>query len=114
MKIYQTTKEDCQKNINGVCEGCGRKLEPIETVDNSGQPTFWQGCNHCQCFRGGVDSKYFEVARALVEKGELIPYHHMPRCEYENSKERLEYYFDSQTAGLSHLIGRIDKMLKAA
>lgn len=57
------------------------------------------------------DPKYFKVARQLVESGELVPYSHMDRIEYENTPERLQYYFDCQTAGLSHKIKRIHKML---
>jgi hypothetical protein len=109
-KEYQTTKEDCEKKISGVCCGCGGKLEAIETVDNAGSPTFWVGCNHCHCFRGGVDRRYFEIARELVEQGELIPYTHMDRSEYEGSEEKKEYWLDSQTAGLSYTIARIHKM----
>lgn len=110
---YVTTKEVCEANIKGVCEGCGGALTAIETVDNSRRPTFWQGCEHCSCFRSGVERKYFEVARLLVERGELKPYGHTCRVEYENSPERLAYYFDSQTAGLSHTIKRIDCLLNA-
>jgi len=41
---YITTKEECQKSISGVCEGCGGELEPMETEDNAGNPTYWIGC----------------------------------------------------------------------
>ena len=111
MTKYIITKKECQKQIKGVCEGCGVNLEPIETVNNSNEPTFWVGCKSCMCFRVGVDKKYFEIARKLVEKGDLLPYSHMSRCEYEDKPERLKYYLDSQTAGLSHRIAQIDKML---
>lgn len=112
MKIYKTTKEECEKKIQGVCEGCGGKLEPIETVDNANHPTFWVGCMHCMCFRSGVEEKHFKIARKLVEDNAITPYQHMHISEYENSQEKLNYYYDSQTAGLSHIIARIDKMLK--
>ena len=46
-----------------------------------------------------------------MEKDELKPYSSMCRCEYEDTPERLDYYLDSQTAGLSRIIARIDKML---
>lgn len=108
---YVTTKEQCEANIKGVCEGCGGELTAIETVDNSRRPTFWQGCEHCSCFRAGVERKYFEIARKLVEDRVIVPYGHMCRVEYENTPERLDYYFDSQTAGLSHTIKRIDHLL---
>ncbi len=110
---YQVTKEQCERAICGVCEGCGGKLEPIETVDNSGSPTFWVGCRHCNCFRAGVNVQYWKVARRLVESGEMVPYSHMWRGDYESSPEKLEYYLDSQTAGLSHKIARIHWMLDA-
>jgi len=108
---YVTTKEDCEKNIKGVCEGCGGALSAIETVDNSGRPTFWQGCEACSCFRSGIERKYFDIARKLVEGRELVPYSHMCRVEYENTPERLSYYFDCQTAGLSRTIKRIHNLL---
>ncbi len=111
MSKYQITKEECKKQIKGVCEGCGRKLEPIETIDNSNQPTFWVGCKHCSSFRAGVSKVYFDVARELVKKGEFVPYSHLQKNEYENTPERLDYWFDSQTAGLSHRIAQVDRML---
>lgn len=111
-KVYQDTKEECQSRIKGVCEGCGGELEPIETVNNSGQPTFWVGCKKCSCFRSGVDKKYWKIARTLIEKGQLIPYEHLSRHDYEGSKDKLDFWFDSQTAGLSHVILQIDRLLK--
>lgn len=112
-KQYKTTKEECEKNISGICEGCGRKLIAIETVDNSGAPTYWQGCEHCSSFRSGIQRVYFEIARKLVKQGDLMPYS-MDRHEYEDTPERLEYYLDSQTAGLSYKIKQIHKMLVEA
>lgn len=108
---YQTTKEECEATIKGVCEGCGGKLEALETVNNAHQPTFWVGCNHCSCFRSGVDKMYFDIARQLVKDGTILPYN-MDKCEYEKTPERLEYYYDSQTAGLSHKISFIHKLIK--
>lgn len=106
--IYQTSFDECASRIHGVCEGCGGTLEPIETVDNSGNPTFWQGCKHCMCFRGGVERKHFNLARKLVEAGEMLPYER--KWEFKNKEDR-DYYLDSQTAGLSHNIARIAAML---
>jgi hypothetical protein len=113
MKIYQETKEQCQSKIGIlVCEGCGGKLEPLETVNNANEPTFWAGCNHCSCFRSGVLEQYWKIARGLVESNEIIPYRHLSRNEYEGTPEKLDYWLDSQTAGLSHQIGRIHKLLE--
>lgn len=112
---YVVSKEVCEKLIaegGKVCEGCGRELVAIETVDNSNRPTFWQGCEHCQCFRRGVDPIYFRVARQLVEDGTIIPYGHMCRKDYGKTPENLEYYFDSQTAGLSHIIKQIHLLIE--
>jgi hypothetical protein len=110
---YQVTKEECQNKIGIlVCEGCGGKLEPIKTVNNAGEPTYWVGCNHCSYFRGGVLRQYFEIARKLVEDGDMLSYSHLRRSEYEGTPERLSYYLDSQTAGLSMEIRRIHKLLE--
>ena len=111
-KQYITTKEECESKIYGVCEGCGGKLTAIETVDNSGRPTFWQGCEHCSSFRAGVNPKYFKVARKMVEEGRLLAYSYMRRSEYEDTPERLQYFLDSQTAGLSHNIGYIHRLIE--
>lgn len=112
MKKYQTTKEECQAKIGIlVCEGCGGKLEPLETVNNSHEPTFWVGCNHCSKFCGGVERQYFEVARELIKDGDMIPYSHLRKDEYDDTPEKLEFWFDSQTAGLSHKIKQIHKLL---
>ena len=107
-KQYQQTKAECESRINGVCEGCGRKLEAIETIDNSRNPTFWQGCTHCMCFRGGVKKIYFDIARELVVAGRMLPY---SREGDFSTPEQLEYYLDSQTAGLSHNIAMIHAMI---
>ena len=112
MKKYQVTKKQCQASIVGVCEGCGGKLEPLKTVNNSGEPTYWVGCNHCSCFRTGVDKMYWKIARDLVERNELIPYPHMPRFEYEDTPERLSYWLDTQTSRLSLDIRYIHKLLE--
>jgi len=111
MPKYITTKAECESKITGVCEGCGGELVAMETVDNAGQPTFWVGCEHCSVFRGGVDEKYFKVARKLVENGQLLPYSHLRRGDFDDTPERLEYYLDSQTAGLSHEIQHIHALL---
>jgi hypothetical protein len=114
MTDYKTTFVECQKLIgnDNVCEGCGGKIEPIETVDNSGAPTFWVGCKHCMCFRSGVRKLYWKIARKLVVEGRILPYSSLHKCEYEDTPERLGYYLDSQTAGLSNDIAYIHKLIK--
>ena len=109
---YQVTKKQCRSWIKGVCEGCGGKLEPIETVNNSGEPTYWIGCNHCSCFRVGIEREYFEIARQLVEQKEMLPYSSMSFKEYNDTPERRNYWLDTQTSNLSHNIKKIHQMIK--
>lgn len=112
-KEYQITKKQCQeriKKIDGVCEGCGGKLEPIETVDNAGQPTYWVCCKHCMCFRGGIKKKYWEIARLLVMKyGE---YKYSYRGNHTKTKEELEYWLNSETVGISNLVRKVIYLFK--
>ena len=84
---------------------------PIKTVNNSNEPTFWVGCETCRCFRGGVDKRYWKIARHLVKENIIKPYSDS-QYDYKDSPERLEYYLDFQTAGLSQTIRYIHKKLK--
>jgi len=69
--IYKTTKDECIKRIgNNVCEECGEKCEPIETVDNSKNPTFWVGCKKCEKFRNSVPKDVYLAAKELED---LLP-----------------------------------------
>lgn len=69
---YQTTKKQCQEEINKlnkVCEYCGRKPVPIKTVDNDENPTYWIGCRHggdWGNFIIGVDKEIYDLAKKLV------------------------------------------------
>ena len=74
MEEYKINKEVCEKQIYGVCRRCGGKLEPIETVDNSNNPTFWPGCQKCMCFDCGVPVSVFNAAKKLVEERFMNPY----------------------------------------
>jgi hypothetical protein len=108
-----TTKQECESRINGrVCDGCGRPLTAIETVDNAGRPTFWSGCEHCESFRNGVTERHFKISRKIIEEGIVTPYTYMNKCDYDNSPERLEYWLASQTAGLSRYMAHIEAILK--
>jgi len=64
---YRITKENCAAGISGVCSMCGGQLSPIETVDNSRNPTFWPGCKECCRFENGVKPDVYRVAKAMVE-----------------------------------------------
>lgn len=112
VKKYIVTKEECEKNISGVCEGCGGPLSAIETVDNSNNPTFWQGCVKCCSFRSGADPLYFKIARKLVEEERYLQYSHMKRSNYEDTPENLEYYLSAQTAGMTRIIHHIHQLIK--
>ena len=71
MPEYQTTKEQCQQEIDAtghVCKYCGGKLEPIDTVDNARNPTFWIGCMTCERFGHGCSPETFKTAKRLVEE----------------------------------------------
>jgi len=113
VKNYTITREECEKTIRGVCEGCGGKLEPIKTVDNAGSPTFWVSCQHCQSYRAGVEERIFKIARQLVESGEMRGYHHMSPADYPDGEKR-DYYLDTQTAEMSRQVSRIEFLLSVS
>lgn len=94
-----------------VCTGCGGKLEGIKTVDNSGSPTVWAGCNKCSIFNGGVDREIYIVARRLVMEDHERPYSSMSESDYKTVEEK-EYYFSCQIQGMSRLVSRICYLLK--
>ena len=111
---YAITKAECESRIKGICEGCGGPLSAIETVDNSGNPTFWQGCTHCECFRSGVSPKHFKIARKLIEEEHWHPLRYMDEEKYEDSPERKRYWVECQTAELARQIAQIDHLLAQA
>ena len=99
---YRTTKEQCAKNIHGVCSRCGGKLEPIETVDNGHNPIFWSGCTLCCCFDNGVDPKIYNIAKKLVEDG-CRPYSHI-REDKQDDEEMKIYKKREQIAGTCSIV----------
>jgi hypothetical protein len=110
---YQNTKKQCQKEIDdsgNVCDGCGGEITPIKTVDNSGNPTYWRGCEHCSVFTYGCNEKVWEIARYMV----MCLSKHKYNCEYEylNSNEQLEYWLDSETRGFARDISEILQLAK--
>lgn len=76
MTKFQVTKKQCQAKIdefNNVCDRCGRKIKPLKTVNNGGQPTYWSGCMHGQTgkdawghFTSGVSKETYDLAVKLV------------------------------------------------
>ena len=86
-----------------VCDGCGGPLSPIATIDNSGNPTHWQGCVSCERYTEGVPLRVFKVARRIVEEQLIVPYRHI--------KPGDEDYLVGQTAGVADILARIEKLL---
>jgi hypothetical protein len=91
-KQYKTSKETCQAtidNIGGVCSGCGGKLSPIETVDNSGDPTFWSHCPECEVFDWGTSKEIFEIAKHMVTEQHYVHYGPkiIPKDETESGRK---------------------------
>jgi len=111
---FDVSFDECLSRIQGVCSGCGGPLEPIETEDNSGNPTFWSGCRHCCKFCYGVEKIIFNIAREMVEKEGFISYRHMndPRHKKEFRSDQLEYYLDSQTAGACNIVLTVLRLQK--
>lgn len=107
--VYITTKEECQKQIDNhsdfVCSSCGRKLSPIETVDNSDRPTYWSGCEPCGHYDNGVRREVFLIAKEMVEKHYHVHYSHI--TGRDGSPEEQDYYFRSQIRGTANFIARI-------
>jgi len=108
---YKITKKQCRDSISGVCPGCGGKVTPIKTVNNSDEPTFWSGCERCGRFCHGIEKVYFEIARDLVEKDILRPLHSLSPSGDDDAVDR-EYYLSTQTSNLSPIIEQIDNSLK--
>jgi len=104
-KKYQTSREDCQKTIKGVCPGCGGLVEPIETVNNSDEPTFWAGCKTCHEFCSGVNPTVFKVARHMVEREGLVAYQYLK--EYDGDEEMVDYCLRGQTKGACEIVKRV-------
>lgn len=95
-----------------VCSSCGGKLSAIDTVDNSGNPTVWSGCNECQKFDWGVKSEDFDLARRLIKETDYRPYTYddMKFEPLEDSKK--DYWVKVQTGGAYKMVYFINKYLK--
>ena len=110
-KQYQTTAEQCAKIIHGVCSQCGGELVPIETVDNSGAPTFWAGCEECQRFCWGVSRRLWEIAREMVVRHNLTPYEFEDNPRESKREKEIDwyarYYMESQISGSIDTVQRI-------
>lgn len=112
LKQYVVSKEYCQNKINSkhVCRQCGGKIEPIETVDNAGNPTYWSGCLCCNIFTSGVDRMVYEIAKKLYNDDDVIYYNHMESPNENKSHGYKEYYDKSQIGGIALYI--VNKVFK--
>jgi len=106
MKTYKTTKEECQNYINNnnhVCDSCGGKIEPIETVDNSDSPTFWAACNNCGVFTYGTTQRIFDICKHLVIGNGYVPYSHLGSIP-DKSSDEYNHWIQSQIRGTKRVV----------
>ena len=106
VRKYQVTRKECQERIDRrgdvVCPRCGRKIVPMKTADNSGQPTYWAGCWHGQIgedrwghFSHGVPRGVYEMAVKMVINGD---YGRTTMQEHTGdlTDDFMEYWFEKQ------------------
>jgi hypothetical protein len=103
MVDYRTTESECRSKIEGVCSRCGGEIEPIETVDNSRNPTFWSGCVKCGFFDSGVDPKVFKIAKQLVEDG----YRYYRNFDPKDNEETLAYKLQQEVSAACSTVRRV-------
>lgn len=111
--MYVTTKAHCQKMIDArmpiVCSSCGGKIEPIETVDNADNPTYWSGCMalNCHCFDYGTKPKTFKIAEKMVKIYHFTAYGHDPEPDKLTNKELYNYWMKCQIRGTVRIVEKI-------
>lgn len=82
-KEYKITSESCAKMVEGlVCASCGGNLEPFETVDNAGDPTYWPHCPKCQVIDWGVKEEIHKAAAYLVDNMNFVSYRSIDPSEH--------------------------------
>ena len=116
MGKYQTTKRECQKEIdklNNVCDRCGRKIKPMETIDSAGNSTYWAGCFHGSRgkyasghYTGGIKKELFDLAEKLVCQGERQGY--ADKSEYRDTPQERLYWFQGEVSGFCSLLRTIE------
>lgn len=114
--VYQTTKEQCQSQIDGqmpiVCSCCGGKLEPIETVDNLDNPTFWRGCFGCSKFDSGTKPEIYKIAVAMVDERHFRAYSFDDRPDEKEDEIMFDYWRKSQIGGTVRVVEDILRLQK--
>jgi len=102
---YMISKQECADGISGVCSRCGGQLEPLETVDNARNPTYWGGCKSCMRFDDGVTPEVYATAKAMVEDG-FRPYRHMS-AETGDDEDMKRYKARVQIGGACSIVRQV-------
>ena len=111
--MYRITKQQCQDNIKGICCQCGGILEPIETVDNSDNPTFWSGCLKCSRFDNGVEPKIYAIAKELVEDCNYKRYTYSDMLIKDGDSEDVKQYkTECQISGACDIVHDVLRIYK--
>jgi hypothetical protein len=113
-KVYSITKDACQAMIDKtdvVCGSCGGKLSPIETIDNSGNPTFWSHCPVCQIYEWGTNPIVYEIAKDMVLNHYHTAYSHLG-SNYGLQGEELIQWQRSQIKGTCSVVLQVLNIYK--
>lgn len=110
--VYDTSKEQCRSMIKGVCSGCGGSLEPMETVTNSGKPTYWAACPRCELFDWGCDPHVYAIAKSMVVNENYRHYSNsvLKRPDADSEDWYREYYLHSQIRGTTSIVRSVLKI----
>ena len=110
-KKYKITKEQCQSDIDKqmpiVCTYCGGKIEPIETIDNADNLTYWPGCNDCMRFDHGTSPKIYEIAVKMVDERYFRAYSHEQMPDKEKEPLSFDYWRKNQISGTVRIVTNI-------
>ena len=115
---YKTTKKQCQKQIDkwqNVCTHCGGELMPLKTVDNSGDPTYWIGCESCQRFDNGTKERIYKIAVRMVDERHFTSYNYEQQPDKEKEPDQFDYWRKGQIGGTVNIVSdilRFEKELK--
>lgn len=103
-KEYKITEEHCKTLIKGVCSGCGGQLSPVETVDNSGDPTFWAHCPPCSKYHWGTDPIVYAIASRMVDERNFVAYKFLDSTDPQ--------YRESQISGACSMVSDVLRYFK--
>jgi hypothetical protein len=103
---YITSKSECIKN-GLVSSCCGKLLQPIKTVDNSGRPTYWPGCVKHGYFDYGVKRRVFEIAVKMVDERHFWAYHHDKEPDRKSDPNGYNYWRISQIKGTCGVVSDV-------